>query len=82
MAPKVQGSAKFTMPTQLKRYSRPLVMQSTSPPRTWRGGSDSTKYTNIQSEYAGNLTKIKFLEARIMDYDMRDPFIIPTLVDE
>ena len=47
-----------------------------------KGGSESTKYTNIQSEYVGNLDKIKFLEACIMDYDMRDTFIILTLVDE
>ena len=43
--------------------------------------SKSTKYTNIQSKYVGKLDKIKLLEACIMAYDMRDPFIIPALLD-
>ena len=46
------------------------------------GSFESTKYTGIKSEYVGNLDKTKLLEARIMAYDMRDPFITPTLVDE
>ena len=46
------------------------------------GESESTNFTNIQSEYVGNLSKIKLLEACIMAYEMRDTFIIPTLVDE
>ena len=46
------------------------------------GGSESTKYTNIKYKYIGKLAKIKLLEAPIMAYDMRYPFIIPTLVDE
>ena len=44
--------------------------------------SKSTKYTDIQSEYVGNLDIIKLLEARIMVYNMTDPFVILTLVDE
>ena len=51
-------------------------------PKNLDGGYDSTKYTNIKSEYVGNLAKIKLLEAGIMAYDTKDPFIIPTLVDE
>ena len=51
-------------------------------PKDSEGGSNSTKYTNIQSEYVGSLDKIKLLEACIMAYGMRDPFIIPTLVDD
>ena len=47
VAPKVQGSATFTMSEQRRRYRRPLEMQSTLSQRTWRGGSESTKYTNI-----------------------------------
>ena len=39
-------------------------------------------YTDIKSEYVGNLAKIKLLEAHIMAYNMRDPFVIPTLVDK
>ena len=46
------------------------------------GESESTNYNDIKSEYVGNLAKIKLLDDRIMAYDMRDPFIIPTLVDE
>ena len=49
-------------------------------PKNSEGESKSTKSTDIKSEYVGNLAKIKLLEARIMAYDMRDPFIIPTLV--
>ena len=37
LAPRFQGSAIFTMPTQQRRYHRLLVLQRTSPPRTWRG---------------------------------------------
>ena len=51
-------------------------------PGTRGGGSESTKYTNMQSEYGGNLTKIKLLEARIIAYDMRELFIISTMLDE
>ena len=51
-------------------------------PNKLEGGYESTKYTDIQYEYVGNLAKMKFLENRIMAYDMRDPFIILTLVDE
>ena len=51
-------------------------------PKNLEGGYKSTKYTDIQSKYVGILAKIKLLEARIMAYDMRDPFIIPALLDE
>ena len=50
-------------------------------PKNSEGESESTKYTDIKSEYIGNLAKIKLLEARIMVYDMRDNFITSTLVD-
>ena len=50
-------------------------------PSNLEGESKSTKYTDIQSKYVGNLAQIKFLEVCIMAYDMRDLFIIPTLVD-
>ena len=51
-------------------------------PKSLEGASDSTKYTNIKFEYVENSDKIKFLEARIMAYDTRYPFIITTQVDE
>ena len=51
-------------------------------PKNLEGDPESTKYTDMQSEYVVNLAKIKVLEARIMAFDMRDPFIISTLVDE
>ena len=50
-------------------------------PKNSEGESESTKYSDIQSEYVGNLTKVKLLEARVMGYDMLAPFIIPKLVD-
>ena len=50
-------------------------------PKNSEGEYESTKYTNIKSEYVGKLDKIKLLEARIMAYNMRDPFVILKLVD-
>ena len=35
-------------------------------PKNLDGGSKSTKYTEIQSEYVGNLENIKLLKSRIM----------------
>ena len=35
-------------------------------PKNSEGESESTKYSDIQSEYIGNLTKVKLLEARVM----------------
>ena len=51
-------------------------------PKNLEGASGSTKYTDVKYEYVGNLAKIKLLETRIMAYNMRDPFVIPTLVDK
>ena len=50
-------------------------------PKNSERESKSTKYTDIQSDYVGNLAKIKLLKACIMVYEIRYPFIIPTLVD-
>ena len=49
-------------------------------PKNLERESDSTKYTDIQSEYVGKLAKIKLLDTRIMAYNMRYPFLIPTLL--
>ena len=51
-------------------------------PKNLEGVYESTKYTDIQYEYVGNLAKNKLLEARIMAYDTRYPFVTPTLVYE
>ena len=53
-------------------------------PTNQEGKYDSKKYEDIQSEYAGNLTKFKFLEARVYKYDIKSMFVIPTfcLVNE
>ena len=51
-------------------------------PKNLEGGSDSTNYTNIQTDYVGKSSKIKLLEARVMAYDTRDLIITPTLVDK
>jgi len=45
------------------------------------GEPESTKYSDIQSEYVGNLTKIKLSETRVKGYNMMSPFIIPELID-
>ena len=49
-------------------------------PKNLEGGSKSTKYTNIQSEYVGNLEKSKMLEERTTAYEMRYQFVIPALI--
>ena len=46
------------------------------------GESDRPKYSNIQLEYVGNLTKWKLLERRVNQYDMMLPFIIPKFIDK
>ncbi len=40
------------------------------------GGEASNKYANLQSEYAGNLAKIKTLKRRMDAWDMISPFVI------
>jgi hypothetical protein len=44
-------------------------------------GDASNKYANLQSEYAGNLAKIKTLKQHMDKWDMAGPFVIPELVD-
>jgi hypothetical protein len=44
-------------------------------------GEASNKYANLQSEYAGNLAKIKNFKRHMDEWDMSDPFVIPTLID-
>ena len=45
------------------------------------GEYDKLKYSNVQLEYVGNLSKLKLLERRMKQYDMLLPFIIPKLID-
>ncbi len=44
-------------------------------------GEASNKYANLQSEYTGNLAKIKTLKRRMDAWDMISPFVNPDLVD-
>ncbi len=44
-------------------------------------GEALNKYANLQSEYPGNLAKIKTLKRRIDAWDMISPFFIPDFVD-
>ena len=44
-------------------------------------GEASNKYANLQSEYAGNLAKIKTLKRRMDAWDMISPFVIPDFLD-
>jgi hypothetical protein len=44
-------------------------------------GEASNKYANLQSEYAGNLAKIKTLKQCMDAWDMISPFVIPDFVD-
>jgi hypothetical protein len=44
-------------------------------------GEASNIYANLQSEYAGNLAKIKTLKRRMDAWDMISPFVIPDFVD-
>ncbi len=45
------------------------------------GEASNKKYANLQSEYAGNLAKIKTLKRRMDAWDMISPFVIPEFVD-
>ena len=44
-------------------------------------GELSYKYKDIQSEYVGNLDKLKLYRKRLEAYDMLSPFYIPELID-
>ncbi len=44
-------------------------------------GELSYKYKDIQSEYVGNLDKLKLFRKRMEAFDMLDPFLIPTWTD-
>ncbi len=44
-------------------------------------GEASNKYANLQSEYAGNLSKIKNFKRHMDSWDMSDLFVIPKLID-
>ncbi len=41
----------------------------------------SYRYKDIQSEYVGNLDKLKLFRKRMETFDMFDPFLIPTWID-
>ena len=56
-----------------KQISQTFGAAKNFAPQNPEEGFKSTKYTDIQSEYVGNLAKIKLLEVRIMAYDMSDP---------
>jgi len=44
-------------------------------------GEASNKYANLQSEYLGNLAKIKTLKRHMDTWDMTSPFVIPDNID-
>ena len=44
-------------------------------------GEASNKYANLQSEHAGNLSKIKNFKRHMDIWDMSDPFVIPKLIN-
>ena len=44
-------------------------------------GELSYKYKDIQSEYVGNLDKLKLFRKRIVAYDMYNPFMVPTWIN-
>ena len=45
------------------------------------GEASNKKYANLQSEYAGNLAKIKTLKRRMDAWDIICPFVISEFVD-
>ena len=51
-------------------------------PKNSEEESESNNYTDIQYKYVEILSKIQLLEASIMAYDMKDPFIVPMVVDD
>ena len=44
-------------------------------------GELAYKYKDIQSEYVGNLDKLKLYRKRLEAFDMLSPFYIPELID-
>jgi hypothetical protein len=59
----------------------PLLRQSIFMPKNAEGEASNKYYANLQSEYAGNLAKIKTLKWRMDAWDMISPFVIPEFVD-
>ena len=51
-------------------------------PRNSEVESESKSYTYIQSNYVGDIIKMKFLETRVIVYDTMAPFIVPSLLNE
>ena len=50
--------------------------------RNSEGGYGSKIYTYIQSEYIVNITKMGFLETRVLAYGIMAPFIVPDFIDD
>ena len=80
--PEGSRERKIRHANAMKVISQTFVSANNFVPKNSEGSSESTDYTNIQSEYIGNLAKTKLLEARIITYDTRYLFIVPMLVDE
>ena len=51
-------------------------------PKNVEGKPTPLVYQNTQSEYVGNLDKVKLLQMRVNKYDILEPLIIPTLLDK
>ena len=51
-------------------------------PRNLEGKSNSNRYTDIQSESVGKITKMKLLESRVLDNDVMATIIVQDLVDD
>jgi hypothetical protein len=78
----VLGSRDYTRHQEAATKALPHIFASAKHFRAKNAeGESSNKYANLQSEYAGNLAKIKSCKRHMDTWDMSDPFVIPTLID-
>ncbi len=78
----VLGSSDYTRHQEAATKALPHIFASVKHFHAKNAeGESSNKYANLQSEYAGNLAKIKSFKQHMDAWDMSDPFIIPTLIN-
>jgi hypothetical protein len=79
---RVLGSRDYTLHQEAAAKALPHVFASAKHFHAKNADRESSnKYANLQSEYAGNLAKIKNCKHHMDAWDMIDHFAIPTLID-
>jgi hypothetical protein len=78
----VLGSSDYTRHQEAAIKALPHVFASAKHFHAKNAEEESSnKYANHQSEYAGNLAKIKNFKRHMDAWDMSDPFVIPMLIN-